>query len=170
MNTLVVFLRLVHIFSGVLWVGFALFGAFILGPALDRLGQDAGKVMGAIGPSFNTKVMPLIAVLTLVSGFWLYWIMSGGLAPTYIHSRMGMTLALGGLAALTAFLVGLIFIRPTMTRAMGLQQGIAAAPAEQKAAMAAEAQQLRNRALRWGKGATALLVLATLCMAVGRYL
>jgi uncharacterized membrane protein len=170
MNALLVTLRLVHIAGGVLWVGFGVFMALILGPALDRMGPDGGKVMQAIGSKLHTTIMPLVAVLTLVSGFWLFWIVSGGFSPAYVHSRTGITFALGGVAALSAFLIGLILIKPAMTKAMLLSQSLAAAPADRHAAIAAEAKRSRDRAIRVGKVATTLLVLATLCMAVARYL
>jgi hypothetical protein len=170
MHALIVSLRLVHVFSGILWVGFGLFGALVLGPALERMGQDAGKVMTAIGPAFHTKIMPLVAMLTLLSGFWLYWIMSGGLSSAYVHSTMGATYAVGGLAALMAFLTGLLFIKPRMSRSMALMQQMASTPPEQKGAIAEQARQLREAALAAGKVGTTLLIVATICMAVARYL
>jgi hypothetical protein len=170
MNGLLVTLRLVHIGGGILWVGFAVFMVVILGPALERMGPDGSKVMPAIGPRLHTTIMPLIATLTLLSGFGLYWIMSDGLSSPYVHSVSGMTFGFGGLAALTAFLIGLILIKPAMTKAMALGQALGSAPTEQQAAIGSEARRHRDRALRGSKVATALLLVATACMAVARYL
>jgi hypothetical protein len=170
MNTLLLILRLFHITGGVLWVGFGVFMALVLGPALDRMGPDGGKVMQAIGSKLQTVIMPLVAISTLVSGFWLYWIVSGGFSPSYTHSGPGLTLAIGGLSALTAFLVGMLLIRPAMTKAMMLSQRLASSPPDQQAAIAAEAKRYRQRAVGAGKVVTTLLLLATVCMAVGRYL
>jgi hypothetical protein len=170
MNALVIVLRLVHILCGVLWVGFGVFMAVVLGPALERMGPDGGKVMSAIGPKLHTVLMPLVAILTILSGVWLYWIVSGGFSGAYAHSRMGMTFAIGGVAAITTFVLGLTVIRPAMTRAMILGASIGSAPPERQAAIAAEAKQFRDRAIGAGKLGTSLLVVATLCMAVARYL
>jgi hypothetical protein len=170
MSALLVALRLVHIVGGVLWVGFGVFMALILGPALERMGPDGAKVMPALGSRLHTTIMPLIAILTILSGGWLFWIVSGGLSSTYLHSRTGITFALGGVAAITTLVLGLVVIKPAMTKAMILAQSIGAAPADRQPAIAAEARVLRERAMRGGKIGTTLLVFATVCMAVARYL
>lgn len=45
MNWLTIVLRLVHVVGGVLWVGFAVFGAFYLVPSIAETGPEGGKVM-----------------------------------------------------------------------------------------------------------------------------
>lgn len=170
MSALVILLRLIHITGGVMWVGFGVFMALVLGPAMERMGPDGAKVLPAIGPSLHTKVMPLIAILTILSGAWLYWIVSGGFSPVYMRSRMGMALGTGGVAAITTFILGLVVIRPAMTKSMMLMQGMGSAPADQKSAIAAEAKVARDRAILFGKIGTTLLVVATVFMAVARYL
>lgn len=170
MNLLIVTLRLIHITSGVLWVGFGVFMALILGPAIERMGPDGAKVMPALGPNLHTRIMPTLALLTILPGLWLYWIMSGGFGSAYVHSRMGLTFAIGGVAAITTFVIGLTVIRPAMTRAVTLMQSLPTAPADRQGAIAAEAKQARDKAIATGKLGTLLLLLATLCMAVARYL
>jgi len=69
---------------------------------------------------------------------------------------MGMALNLGAMAAILAFLIGIIFMRPLMMRAM-------------TATDPAEAQKLRARGAMLGRVVARLLMFALAAMAVARY-
>jgi hypothetical protein len=85
-------------------------------------------------------------------------------------SPAGATYLLGGIVAIVAFTVGVSVVRPAMLRAAELTQtGVSAAPPERAAALA-EAQSLRAKAETAGQWAAWLLVVATIAMAVARYL
>ena len=71
MNTLIVVLRLVHIVLGALWVGMFAFITFFLTPAVAKAGPEGGKIMAALQRRKIMIVLPLLALLTIVSGVWL---------------------------------------------------------------------------------------------------
>ena len=155
MNWLLLVLRLVHVGGGAMWVGMMAFMTFFLSPALAEVGPEGGKLMAALQRRRIMVIMPVIALLTIGSGFWLMAHMYGG-PGNLAASRMGVTLNVGALAAIVAFLIGIIFMRPAMMRAM-----VTTDPAE--------AQRLRARGAMLGRLVARLLFLALGAMAVARY-
>ena len=169
MAVLIVLLRLLHIVAGVLWVGFAAFLPFYLMPALAEAGPDAGKIMGALQRRGLMTVLPALAGLNMLAGLGLFWAVSGGSAE-YFRSPMAHTLILGALFAIAAYVLGMRVGRPSILRANAIMQGLSptAAP-EERASAAAEAAKLRQRGSRAAGIAAWLLILASACMAVARY-
>ena len=162
--------RLLHIGLGVFWAGTAVFTAIFLFPAIAEAGPDGAKVGAALMRRRFMQVMPAVAGVTILSGLYLYWKVSGGFQPSFMHSGMGMTLGLGAAAAIAAFVVGLVVMRPAMTRAAALAQSAAqAAPAERQAQLAA-AQAMRQRGVRAGQVVAVLVSLTVAAMALARYM
>jgi hypothetical protein len=114
--------------------------------------------------------MPVVAVLNILSGLWLYWKMSGGFQPAYMRSATGMTFGTGGVLAIGAFAIGMAVVRPSMLKAMVLGPTVAQAPPAERDALAAQVQALRAKAMGAGKVVAILLGLAASAMAVARYL
>ena len=157
MDWLMLVLRLVHVGGGALWVGMMAFMTFFLTPAMAEAGPaESGKLMAALQRQRIMVIMPVIALLTIGSGLWLMLRLYGG-PGNLAGSRMGMALNLGGAAAILAFLIGIIFMRPAMMRAT-----VTTDPAE--------AQRLRARGAMLGRVVARLLMLALGAMAVARYL
>ncbi len=171
MDPLVIVLRLVHVVGGALWVGMAAFATFYLQPAVQEAGPDGGKVMAGIQRRGLMTVMPTIAVLTLVSGLWLYMRAAGGDHGGFARSGPGMAFGLGGMAAIVAWVTGMFVMRPAMNKAMALAQSLGpSATPEERQRLGGEAQRLRQRAAVAGKAVTHLLFFALAAMAVARYL
>ncbi len=78
MDPVVIVLRLIHIVGGALWVGMATFVTYYLQPAVQEVGPDGGKVMAVIQRRGIMTLIPILAVLTLLSGVWLYLRAAGG--------------------------------------------------------------------------------------------
>lgn len=163
-------LRFAHVFFGALWVGMMAFQVFFLMPALAEVGPDAGKVMGAMMKRRIPVIMPIIALITIVSGMWLFMRMSGGNMSALMATPMGQAFGWGGVVALVAFLIGIVVMRPAMIRSMKLMESMATAPQAERAAMQAEAQSLRARGAVLGKVVAWLLLFTLATMAVARYL
>jgi uncharacterized membrane protein len=164
-------LRIVHVLGGIFWVGSGLFTTFFLMPALGRAGPPAaGPVMGALQQRRLFTILPVVAVLTIISGARLLQIVSGGFAPAYFASRTGQTLLWSGVAAVGAFLVSILVARPAAVRSGQLSASLASVPDVQRAARAAEIEHLRRRSGLAGTIAMVLLVSAAIGMAVARYL
>ena len=156
MNWLMLVLRLVHVGGGALWVGMMAFMVFFLTPALAEAGPEAGKVMAALQKQRVMIIMPVIALLTIGSGLWLMMRLYGS-PGNIVGSGMGMALNVGATAAIAAFLIGVVFMRPLVMKSM-------------TATDPAEAQRLRARGAMLGRWVARLLMLALAAMAVARYL
>ena len=171
MNWLQVILRFVHVVSGALWVGMMVFTVFFLSPALQEAGPDAGKVNAALQRRRVMVIMPVIALLTLISGFWLFYRFSGGAPGAMMRTPVGLAFGLGGLAALLGFVVGIALMRPVMMRSMAIAQEMGGPLAEpERRARMAELQRLQARGARVSRLVTGLLLFALGAMAVARYL
>jgi uncharacterized membrane protein len=157
MNWLMIVLRLIHIMSGAMWVGMMAFTVFFLTPAMAEAGPaESGKLMAALQKQRIMIVTPVLALLTIGSGLWLMIRVYGG-PGNLAASRMGMALNVGAAAAILAFLIGIIWMRPLMMRAT-------------TATDPAEALRLRARGGMLGRLVARLLFLALAAMAVARYL
>ena len=161
--------RLIHIIGGAFWVGAMIFLTFFLAPAIREAGPDGAKVMGGIARRKYMMIMPIVAVLTLLSGIYLYWRVSGGFNYEYLRSGPGHAYAMGGILAILAFIIGLAVVRPAMMKAMALMQSAAAAPASERESMMAQAQALRARSTTAGLVVAWMLILTVVGMAIGRY-
>ena len=163
-------LRFLHVFFGALWVGMMAFQVFFLGPALGEAGPDAGKVMAGLMKRRIPLIMPVIALIVLVSGSWLLVRSSGGNMAAYMATPMGKAFAWGGVIAILAFLVGMVVMRPWMMKSMKLMQSLPSMPPEQRGAAQAEIQKLRARGDAMGKVVAFMLMITLGLMAVARYL
>ncbi len=156
-------LRFTHVFFGAMWVGMMAFQTFFLMPSLGEVGPEGGKLMGALMRRRIPVVMSVIALLTIISGMWLFQRMSGGNAAALVATPMGKGFAFGGAAALIAFVYGVIVLRPAMMRSMKLA-------AAGDPALGPEIQRLRARGALGAKIVAGLLFFALAAMSVARYL
>lgn len=156
-------LRFSHVFFGALWVGMMAFQIFFLGPALSEAGPDAGKVMAGLMKRRIPLIMPVIALIALISGMWLFQRLSGGNMKALMATPMGQGFAWGGAIALLAFLIGVVVMRPIMMKSMTLMQS--GDPAHRP-----EIQRLQARASTLGKLVSVMLLITLGLMAVARYL
>jgi uncharacterized membrane protein len=170
MDPILIVLRTVHVVGGVFWAGAILFVVHFLEPAVREAGPDGAQVTQALRRRHYLEVVPTVAFFTLVSGYALYWRTFGRIHPGPGSSGPELAYALGGLASLMAFLVGVTLLRPSALRMGSLGAELAQTPDEGKAALQEEVERLRGRARRSGRWVAALLGLAILSMAVARYL
>src|SRR5688572_115483 len=105
MNAELLVLRLVHIVGGIFWVGSGLFTSLFLLPALARSGPAAGAVMAGLQRRRLFTALPAVAVLTMLSGLRLMWIVSAGFSASWLASATGGTYAASGAAAIVAFVL-----------------------------------------------------------------
>jgi hypothetical protein len=170
MDVTLLVMRLLHIVLGAFWAGTLIFNALYLQPSLRDAGPEGAKVVAGLMKRRFLDVMPLVALVTILAGLWLYWRVSGGFQATYMRSVTGMTFGLGALAALTAFAIGVGIMRPSLLRAAALSQAASQAAAPERDAQLATAQALRQRAATAGRAVAALLAFTVACMALARYL
>jgi uncharacterized membrane protein len=169
MNTMLIVLRVVHVMGGVFWAGAVLFVAHFLEPAVRATGPDGGRVMQALQKKNFHNVIPIVAAFTLVSGFWLYWRDFGRFHPGAGASGVELTYAIGGLAALVAFVIGATMLRPTIVRLGALGAQLAQAEPARREALGGEMASLQARARLAGRLVAGLLGITIIAMAIGRY-
>ncbi len=171
MDPLLLILRILHIVLGSVWVGIVVFNTLFLGPVLGALGPDGGKVMGALQKRGMLTFLPVISLITVLSGIWLLWKVSVGFNEHYFHTAAGHAFAGGGVMAIVAYLIGISVMRPSLLRAAALTQEMALLTDEgERSTRQQQVHALRARARTSGQVVATLLVLATAAMAVGRYL
>ena len=169
MDWLQIVLRVIHIAAGILWVGSATFLLIFVEPTLHALGPQGGPFMAHMTRARKMPVIIMVsAVLTIAAGVWLYWRDTGGFEPDIITTGPGIGFGIGGLAAIVAFVVGLVMVRPRVER-MGELAGAMASGTptpEQGQEMGALQQSLRSISV-FNEG---LLLIAVIAMASARFL
>ena len=163
-------LRLVHIISGVFWVGSVMFTTLLLGPTLRALGPGAGPVMNQL---VKVRKLPMVmmtsALLTMAAGIWLLMIDSAGQPGVWMKSGTGKTFGAGAVFAILAFALGIAVNMPTSKRIAALGSAAAARGGPPNPEEQAELQRLQGRLSTASQIVTLLLVLATAAMAIAQY-
>jgi hypothetical protein len=171
MHAEVVVLRLIHILGGITWVGGMTIMAVFIMPVLAGLGPAAGPVMAGINQKKFPVVMPIIALLTILTGLRLLMIDSANFAGAYFQSPVGRTFATAGGFAILAFIFGVTLVRPAMMKAVSLGQQMASASDDAgRSRIAGEMAIARKRGATGNAIVLVLLLLAALGMATARYM
>lgn len=166
MNILIIVLRLIHIVSGVFWVGGAMVSAIFLAPAVAATGEAGQKMMGyMITKGRMSARITAAAIMTVLAGAILYWIDSRGLTSPWTSSGPGWGFGIGALFALAGLGTGLQV--GVNVKKMG--EIAAAAQGKPSPAQMAEMQAAQQRMSLFSKVSTAALVVAVICMATARY-
>jgi uncharacterized membrane protein len=168
--TTVHLLRVVHVLIGAFWVGAIVFMAAFLMPSVRAAGPAGGAVMQKLMQGRRLpRWLMAAAILTIVSGIGLYWVDSAGFQSAWLGSGPGRVFGLGGTFAILAALLGMVVNSPTARRLTALAERIQGAGRPPAPEEAAEMQRLQARLGRATMAVAGLLVLATLAMAVARY-
>jgi uncharacterized membrane protein len=163
-------LRIIHVVGAVIWAGTALFVSFFLIPAIGMAGPAGAPVMGALVKRRMFVIVPTVAVVTILAGLRLLWLISDGYSAAFFASRMGMTYATGALVSILAFAIFLTVNRPALGRMTTLQAQMAKASDAERAPLMGQFNALRERTAAGSKGIAYLLIIASIAMAIGRYM
>ena len=171
MDIALILLRIVHVGCAMAWFGGAIVGGFFLSPTAQALGPVGQPFMDQLLNRQRLGVFfPIVAGLAVLSGSLLYWRDSNGLQAAWITSPSGLAFGIGGLAAIVAFVGGMILIGPSTAEQVAVRKELSASAGEPTAAQ----QERLARADRRMRLATRidlpLILLAGLAMAIGRYL
>ncbi|HVL52992.1 MAG TPA: hypothetical protein VM344_01875 [Vitreimonas sp.] len=167
MDVEVIALRIVHILSGVLWVGGAALFFLYVEPTINKLGPDAEKFVDEM---VNRRKIPVyfmvISTLTVIAGVILYWRQFAGVDT----SPYGLALGLGGLAAIIAWLGGNVLIPRALRTLTTVAGEMNTAGGPPSAELVARLQAAQERLRLIGMVDLVLLVFAVVAMASARYL
>lgn len=170
MSMELIVLRLVHVLGGIFWVGGGIYSAVFVMPAIATAGPAAGPIMAELHRRRLFTVLPIVAVLTMLSGVRLCWIVSGGFPASYFETAPGFTYAAAAAASLIGFLTAMFISRPASQRLGALGASLAQLEGQARAAAVTEIERLKPRAAVGTAAAVWLLTLSAVGMSVARYL
>ena len=171
-STYMVVFRILHIAAGVAWAGSVFLFVILVQPSAAAIGPAASPfMMQLLGKRKLVSWLLSLAGTTIAAGLFLYWKDwhdYGGLGD-FVSSGFGLGLTLGALAAIGAFLIGLLGTRPNVARLLALAARAAASEGPPPPEVAKEIPKVQARLKALGRTALALIVLAVLAMATARY-
>jgi uncharacterized membrane protein len=163
-------LRILHVVIGVFWVGTVVFMAVFLTPSVRAAGPAGGAVLQQL---MGVRRLPLwimgAMAITLLSGVGLYWHDSAGFQSAWLASGAGKVFGLGGAVAIVASILGMAINMPTARRLTEISGRLQAAGRPPTPDEQATLTALQGRLSRASVVAAVLLVIATLLMAIARY-
>lgn len=169
MNYLMIALRIIHIFSGVFWAGTSFFMISFVTPSVIATGQEGQKFMQQL--AFRTRfaaAMLGVSVLTILSGLVMYWEIFG-FKLSALRTGYGLTLTLGALSALIAFVVGYYMQNLGIKRMKAISTSIAASGGPPSPEQQAEMKSLSDSVARGGQITSVFLAFALLGMSIAQY-
>ena len=160
-------LRIIHIVGGVFWVGGTLIMTFFIGPTVAAIGESGQRFVGHLMNTlkFSNRISAA-AGSTVLAGFILYWIDSQGFTSAWMSSGAGRGFGIGAAFALIGLVFGIMVGRTTKAMAQVGGQIQGKPSADQMTGL----QSLRQRQATYSAIAASTLVLATIFMAIARYL
>ena len=160
------FLRIVHILAGIFWVGGTLIMTFFVAPTMGATGEAGQKFVAHLvnNLKFSSR-MAAAAGLTILAGFTLYWIDSDGFTSPWMSSGAGTGFGIGAGFALIGFVFGLLIARTTK----GLAQLGAQIQGKPSSEQMTKLTVLQKQQATYSNITAALLILATIFMAIARY-
>ena len=169
-RALTLLLRLVHILTGIFWVGAIFLITGFLMPTVRATGREGGRFMQHLVQQRRLPVYLTVAMLlTLLSGFILYGRLVSATHGAWAGTPPGVAYGLGGLSAVLGAAVGMLVSGPAARRAAAIGQRAAqsgGASAEEEV----ELERLQRRMVVGSRLVAILLGLAAAAMAVGRYI
>jgi uncharacterized membrane protein len=171
-DTIMVLLRIVHIVTGVIWVGSLFVVVVFVQPSAATLGPAGAPFMSELRRRRFVDVVFIDAVLTVVAGSFLYWHdwhehRSFG---DWIGSSFGAGLTVGALLALVGLGVAALVTRPTIVRLVAFGKEVAESGGPPSPETGAQIGTLQHRLVVAERVSFSLVVLAVVAMASARYL
>ena len=172
LSTYMLVFRVLHIVSGIFWVGSAFFVTVFLEPTAAELGPEAGPVMAHLMEKRKVgQIITGIAAFTVIGGLFLYWRDWHAYASfsVWIHSGFGGVLTVGAVCAIVAFFLGTGGIPPTINKMNALSKEMAATAGPPAPEQIASMAGLQHRLKIISRTDLALVTIAILAMATARY-
>ncbi len=165
MNVYMAILHLIHILSGIYWLGMLWFMTLWFLPRVKSLGQERGRIMQAIMAPPFPSYMSIAGAFTVLSGILMYWGISRGFSLEWIATPPGVVLSIASLLGIYVAVDGFLVMRPTGMRIaeLGRQAGAASPPNRD---VIEEMQTLSSRLERSVYRGAYILTLTAIGMAV----
>ena len=163
-------LRAAHVLLAALWLGAAFMLSIFVMPAVRDVGPTGGQFMQTLHRRRLDAFMAFSAILTVLTGLWLYWRFTAGLDEEVILSPGGLAFGIGGVCGLLAMILGGAILGRGFARIAALGERVTAVPEAERATHVQEIEALRKRLSVAGKLILLLMVLALVLMAIGHYI
>ncbi|HUL70077.1 MAG TPA: hypothetical protein VLT17_07610 [Gemmatimonadales bacterium] len=168
-HTTFAILRLIHVLSGVIWVGGVFFVSIYLMPTIRALGPAGAPVMQHLAQVKKIQIFFLVMSLTaILTGLAAFYHNSAG-DSGWMRSGPGRTFSIGALFAILALIHGATVNSPTAKKIGILGTALQAAKGPPPADQLAEAQRLQDKLYFHTRVSIGLLLVATLAMGLARY-
>jgi hypothetical protein len=165
--------RIVHIVSGVIWVGSVFLFVVYLQPASSAIAPAGAPLMTELlGKRRLVDGILTAASLSVLGGLFIYW-RDWHVYPSFgdwVTSTFGATLTIGALCAIAAMGFGVFVTRPNVGRLMALGRQVAESGGPPSPETAAEMGAIQQRLKVAARVSLALLIVAVVTMASARYL
>lgn len=163
--------RTLHILLAALWLGAALLLTVFLMPAMRQAGTDGAPVMARLVQRRLGPYMGAVAGLTVLTGLWLYWRVTNGLAVAVMTSTPVLVLGIGALAGLVAMVLGgAILGRGTVIMAKTLAEASRLPAGAERDGRLERLAHLQRRFALFSRIVVVLLIAALLCMTLSHLL
>jgi len=163
--------RVLHILFAALWVGSAAFFTLYVTPAIRATGPHGAPVMAELMRRRMGGFIAAAAMLTVLSGLWMYWVFTNGFDGSIVAHGAGLALGIGGLCGIAAAVIGGAVIGRAAERAGALSRQVAQMPeGEQREATMQSVETLQRRVATFSRLAVVLLVAALVAMALAHAL
>jgi uncharacterized membrane protein len=167
-----VLLRIVHIVTGVIWVGSLFVVVVFVQPSTATLGAAGAPFMSELRRRRFVDVVFVAALFTVAAGSFLYW-NDWHMYPSFrdwIGSSFGTWLTVGAVLAIAGLGVAGLVTRPTIVRLVSLGKQVAASGGAPTPEAAAQIGALQRRLVVAERVSFSLVLLAVVAMASARYL
>jgi len=165
----ILILRVLHIGSGIMWVGSAALYLLLLIPAA-RSSQSAGKkFMQTLGPKFGA-MMGVATTTTVLSGALLYARFTTGGFSFILNTGTGLTFTVGAIAALGSYVLGVGYFGKVQAKIGKLGVELESAQSAPNPTQLTEMNRLQSSLMKAYQFDLVLLTVAMLSMAAARYL
>jgi len=168
----VILLRIVHIVTGVIWVGSLFVVVVFVQPSAAALGPAGAPFMSELRRRRFVDVVFIDALFTVVAGSLLYW-RDWHTYPSFsdwIGSSFGTWLTVGAVLAISGLGVAASLTRPTIRRLVSLGKQVAKSGEKPPPETAARIGALQHRLVLAERVSFSLVLLAVVAMASARYL
>ncbi|MGH8213905.1 MAG: hypothetical protein ACREPP_11830 [Rhodanobacteraceae bacterium] len=163
-------LRAAHILLAALWLGAAFLLSLFVLPAARDVGPAGGQFMATLQKRKLHAFMAGTAVLTVLSGIWLYWLFTAGLQTEVMFSAGGLAFGIGGLCGVLAMILGGAIMGRGTARMVAMGEEAVLLSDVERTVHMQQMEALRQRLGVASKFILLLMVAALLLMAVGHYL
>jgi hypothetical protein len=170
-SALMVFLRLVHIISGIFWVGTVFIIAWFLLPANRTTGQAGMVMMQELMVKRKLSIyLTLAMLLTILSGLTMYGRMIMVTHGEWASSMMARVLGFGALCGIVGGAIGGSVSKATGMKMAAIGKAIQDSGQPPTEAQRAEIATIQSKMEKMMSFVVILLILAVAAMASARYL